>query len=275
MTVTRGVGLGEAMATAQATGDVSAVMASVPAGQVVTLASGDAAYIPANVAGEIRNEGQERAVRLAILVLPPEAMTARRRRRHSDLSSRNEDRERTRPSLCPVFRTGSSNDGAVLRGDGRCMTPLRSHRRAIRAELRGIGHSLRRQRETNEDADGAGSPGLLPAAAHRSQSSAPPRRPCAPGAAAAAWTNGTRSAQTITGRASALRCIRSRCRNCQPRTSSRSTKSSTSRSGRSAMMRSSIVSGVPAKHSRLTRYPAASRGDEPNAARLGEVEEQS
>jgi quercetin dioxygenase-like cupin family protein len=75
MTVTRGVGLGEAMATAQATGDVSAVMASVPAGQVATLAAGDAAYIPANVAGEIRNEGQERAVRLAILVLPPEAMT--------------------------------------------------------------------------------------------------------------------------------------------------------------------------------------------------------
>lgn len=75
MTVTRGAGLGEAMATAEATGDVSAVMESVPAGQAVTLAAGDAAYIPANVAGEIRNEGQERAVRLAILVLPPEAMT--------------------------------------------------------------------------------------------------------------------------------------------------------------------------------------------------------
>ena len=75
MTVTRGAGLGEAMATAQATGDFSALMESVPAGQAVTLAAGDAAYIPANVAGEIRNEGQEPAVRLAILVLPPEAMT--------------------------------------------------------------------------------------------------------------------------------------------------------------------------------------------------------
>ena len=75
ITVTRGAGLGEAMATAQATGDVSAVMESVTAGQAVTLAAGDAAYIPANVAGEIRNEGQERAVRLAILVLPPEGMT--------------------------------------------------------------------------------------------------------------------------------------------------------------------------------------------------------
>jgi quercetin dioxygenase-like cupin family protein len=75
MTVTRGAGLGAAMATAEATGDFSALMESVPAGQAVTLAAGDAAYIPANVAGEIRNEGQEPAVRLAILVLPPEAMT--------------------------------------------------------------------------------------------------------------------------------------------------------------------------------------------------------
>jgi quercetin dioxygenase-like cupin family protein len=75
MTVTRGAGLGEAMATADATGDFRALMESVPAGQAVTLAAGDAAYIPANVAGEIRNEGQERAVRLAILVLPLEAMT--------------------------------------------------------------------------------------------------------------------------------------------------------------------------------------------------------
>jgi quercetin dioxygenase-like cupin family protein len=75
MTVTRGAGLGEAMATAKAAGDFNALMESIPAGQAVTLEAGDAAYIPANVAGEIRNEGQERAVRLAILVLPPEAMT--------------------------------------------------------------------------------------------------------------------------------------------------------------------------------------------------------
>ena len=74
MTVTRGAGLGEAMATAEATGDVRALMESVPAGQAVKLAAGDAAYIPANVAGEIRKEGQERAVRLAILVLPPEGL---------------------------------------------------------------------------------------------------------------------------------------------------------------------------------------------------------
>jgi len=74
MTVTRAASLGEAMATAQATGDFHALMESVPAGQAVTLEAGDAAYIPANVAGEIRNEGQVPAVRLAFLVLPPEAM---------------------------------------------------------------------------------------------------------------------------------------------------------------------------------------------------------
>ena len=74
MTVTRGAGLGKAMAAAEATGDFSALMESIPAGQAVILAVGDAAYIPANVAGEIRNEGQERAQRLAFLVLPPEGM---------------------------------------------------------------------------------------------------------------------------------------------------------------------------------------------------------
>lgn len=75
MTVTRGGGLGEAMATAQAIGDVRAVLEAVPAGQAVTLAAGDAAYIPAHVAGQIRNEGQVRAERLAFLVLPSETLT--------------------------------------------------------------------------------------------------------------------------------------------------------------------------------------------------------
>ena len=74
MTVTRGASLGKAMATAEATGDVRAVMEAIPAGQAVILEAGDAAYIPANVAGEIRNEGPERAERLAILVLPAEGL---------------------------------------------------------------------------------------------------------------------------------------------------------------------------------------------------------
>lgn len=75
MTVTRGADLGEAMATAHAAADFGSATERVDAGQPVTLAAGDAAYIPANVAGEIRNEGQVRAVRLAVLVVPPGAMT--------------------------------------------------------------------------------------------------------------------------------------------------------------------------------------------------------
>jgi len=75
MTVTRGAGLGEAMAAAEETGDFSTLMESIAAGEAVTLASGDAAYIPGSVAGEIRNEGQEPAVALGFLVVPPEDMT--------------------------------------------------------------------------------------------------------------------------------------------------------------------------------------------------------
>jgi len=75
MTVTRGAGLGEAMAAAEETGDFSTLMESIAAGEAVTLSSGDAAYIPGSVAGEIRNEGQEPAVALGFLVVPPEDMT--------------------------------------------------------------------------------------------------------------------------------------------------------------------------------------------------------
>jgi hypothetical protein len=74
MTVTRGAGLGAAMATAEATGDMSALMESVAAGEAVTLEAGDAAYIPGFTAGEIRNEGQERATGLGFLVFPSEDM---------------------------------------------------------------------------------------------------------------------------------------------------------------------------------------------------------
>jgi quercetin dioxygenase-like cupin family protein len=51
------------------------MMESSTAGEAVSLAAGDAASIPANVAREIRTEGQERAVDLAFLVVPPEWMT--------------------------------------------------------------------------------------------------------------------------------------------------------------------------------------------------------
>lgn len=74
MTVTRGAGLADAMATAEASGDFSAASESIAAGEEVTLEAGDAAYIPASVNGEIRNDGDERAVGLAFLVAPPEDM---------------------------------------------------------------------------------------------------------------------------------------------------------------------------------------------------------
>jgi quercetin dioxygenase-like cupin family protein len=74
VTVTRGASLGAAMATAEASGDFSALVESVAAGEAVTLEAGDAAYLPANMTGEIRNEGEERAVGLAFLVVPPEGM---------------------------------------------------------------------------------------------------------------------------------------------------------------------------------------------------------
>ena len=74
VTVTRGASMGAAMATAEASGDFSTLVESVAAGEAVTLEAGDAAYLPANLTGEIRNDGQERAVGLAFLVVPPAGM---------------------------------------------------------------------------------------------------------------------------------------------------------------------------------------------------------
>ena len=74
MTVTRGAGFAKAIATAEATGDESVAMESVAAGETVMLEAGDAAYIPANTAGELRNDGQERVVSLGFLVIPLEGM---------------------------------------------------------------------------------------------------------------------------------------------------------------------------------------------------------
>ena len=60
VSVTRGAELGEAMETAESTGDLSAAAESIAEGEAVTLAAGDAAYVPGNLTGEIRNDGQER-----------------------------------------------------------------------------------------------------------------------------------------------------------------------------------------------------------------------
>ncbi len=73
--VTRGAGFGRAMETAAATGDVSTLSELVAAGEAVTLKRGDAAYLPANAAWEIRNESQRRAEAIGFLVIPPGGMT--------------------------------------------------------------------------------------------------------------------------------------------------------------------------------------------------------
>lgn len=72
LTVTRGAGFGEAMAAAEESGDFSTVTEAVPEGEAVTLEAGDAAFIPGNVSGEIRNDGDARAVGLGFLIFPSE-----------------------------------------------------------------------------------------------------------------------------------------------------------------------------------------------------------
>ncbi len=72
--VTRRAGMSAAMATAEATGDFSGMMESVAEGEAVTLEAGDAAHIPGDVPGEIRNEGQEAATALAFIVYPAGSM---------------------------------------------------------------------------------------------------------------------------------------------------------------------------------------------------------
>jgi hypothetical protein len=76
MTVTRGATLGEAMMAAEESGDMSGAFEAIPAGEEVTLEVGDAGNIPASVNGEIRNDGDEPAVCLAIVAGPSMGMMA-------------------------------------------------------------------------------------------------------------------------------------------------------------------------------------------------------
>ena len=71
VTVTRSGAFGTAVATAEAGGAFGVATETVPAGEAVTLQMGDAAVIPANLSGELRNEGQESASGLAAIVAPP------------------------------------------------------------------------------------------------------------------------------------------------------------------------------------------------------------
>jgi quercetin dioxygenase-like cupin family protein len=64
-----------AIATAEATGAFTPSDEQIASGEEATLTTGDAAYIPGSITGEIRNDGQEPAEGLVVLVGPTEAMT--------------------------------------------------------------------------------------------------------------------------------------------------------------------------------------------------------
>ncbi|MFN8593157.1 MAG: hypothetical protein U0031_17005 [Thermomicrobiales bacterium] len=69
--ISRGAAMQQAMASPTAgEPDLSAVMEQVAPGQEATLQAGDVSYIPGNIAGEVRNTGQEPATALLILTDP-------------------------------------------------------------------------------------------------------------------------------------------------------------------------------------------------------------
>ena len=73
-TVTRGVGLMDAMMAAEESGDMSGMYETIAAGDEATLEAGDAAYIPGNVDGEMRNDGDEPAAGIGFLIGPAAEM---------------------------------------------------------------------------------------------------------------------------------------------------------------------------------------------------------
>ncbi len=76
MSVSRGAGLDSAMATAMAGGQYAPGVETIAIGEEATLEAGDAAWIPGNINGEIRNDGSETAVGLAFLISPQGSMMA-------------------------------------------------------------------------------------------------------------------------------------------------------------------------------------------------------
>ncbi len=73
-TVTRGAGLMDAMMAAEESGDMSTVYETIAAGDEATLEVGDAAHIPGNVDGEMRNDGDEPASGIGFLIGPATEM---------------------------------------------------------------------------------------------------------------------------------------------------------------------------------------------------------
>ena len=74
VSATCGATLMESMMAAEESGDISEAMEAIPAGEAVTLETGDAAYVPGSISGEIRNDGEEPAVCLTFVIGPSMGM---------------------------------------------------------------------------------------------------------------------------------------------------------------------------------------------------------
>jgi quercetin dioxygenase-like cupin family protein len=68
--ISRGGALQQAMETSGAAPDLGGVLEEVAMGEEATLEVGDVAYVPGGVSGEVRNNGEERAEALIVLVGP-------------------------------------------------------------------------------------------------------------------------------------------------------------------------------------------------------------
>jgi len=75
-TVSRAAALQQAMATPVGSGDEFDVSEAIAASEEATLSAGDVAYIPGSVNGELRNDGQEPAVGLVVVIAPGGTLSA-------------------------------------------------------------------------------------------------------------------------------------------------------------------------------------------------------
>ena len=105
--------------------DFSTLMEAITPGEAVTLEAGDAAYLPANSGGEIRNDGQEPVVALGFLVVPPGGMMAEAT--PGPVATIRTPREGQDVLLAPCSAWTRRGGGAVATGS---RTPRRSRRPA-------------------------------------------------------------------------------------------------------------------------------------------------
>ena len=69
-TISRGAALQEAMTSAEAGGGLASAAEEVAAGAEGTLQAGDVAFVPGGVSGDVRNDGEEPASALLVLIAP-------------------------------------------------------------------------------------------------------------------------------------------------------------------------------------------------------------